>query len=865
MAKDGIRVHIYGDYDNKDIDKAIRDLKSLKTSADQTEQRFSGLSTGMKVAGAAIAAAAAAAAYGVVRFAGQSIEAASNLEESLSKARTVFGNASGAVEQFAKDAATNLGLSEQAALEATGTFGNLFTAMGIGQGTASTLSRDVVQLAADLASFNNIDVQSALDALRSGLVGETEPLRRLGVNLSAARIETEAFRLGLAKTKDDLNAASKAQAAWSLITQDAATASGDFARTSDSLANTQRTLTAAVDNARASIGEGLVNALQDVISTAGGPAGAANAIETFGDRIGLFVEGLTMAVSGLEDMNIAVDDQRQEIRRLAQVYDDAGGGLRGFIAIVRNMEFDSTISPLEVITQARRNTEQATEAWADYRRAQQGVVQVTPAVVAGLNATADAAAGAARSGAAAARALLEYAISTGQVPSAARFAQRFDVKEMLEGVGKAASATGSSSRGAKDDVEKLDRKVKQVLPELAEVAAQFGIKVNEGLKIKGDKDFLESVKKRFDVIKERVSDFTSSRDSFQSDVQSIMSGWLSIGNAAEAYYARQKAVVDAEAELNKYRMSLTDEVTDSQKERLAELQLAYDNASSAARNGAQSIVDEFVQQSEKFGKFGEKMQQLLAANLNKTSFRQILEMGADRGSDVADYYLNGNTQELVNRTNQTMEAYNQLTDTIAAQSATAFYQAGLQSVVAMLRAFIETLGTGGKARRELRSLMDSLQKELEINVKVNVPTPSGGGGGGGPVDFTPVQQAVEQVAASIAPRPMGAYTPPLPSMGPVIPSGEGRIFAELAALNRGRAAGGPVTGGQPYLVGEIGPELFVPSVSGTIVPNKALGGSTSITINVNAGMGTNGAEVGRQIVDALKAYERRNGPVYAQA
>jgi hypothetical protein len=95
------------------------------------------------------------------------------------------------------------------------------------------------------------------------------------------------------------------------------------------------------------------------------------------------------------------------------------------------------------------------------------------------------------------------------------------------------------------------------------------------------------------------------------------------------------------------------------------------------------------------------------------------------------------------------------------------------------------------------------------------------------------------------------------------------VEVEYRAINTppvgARAAGGPVMGGSPYIVGERGPELFVPNVSGMIVPNHDLrsgrGGGGSIVINVNAGMGTDGAEVGRQVVDALKAYSRRNGPL----
>jgi hypothetical protein len=89
----------------------------------------------------------------------------------------------------------------------------------------------------------------------------------------------------------------------------------------------------------------------------------------------------------------------------------------------------------------------------------------------------------------------------------------------------------------------------------------------------------------------------------------------------------------------------------------------------------------------------------------------------------------------------------------------------------------------------------------------------------------------------------------------------GRRFGELA--NGGRA-----TGGMPYLVGEMGPELFMPGRGGNVVPNDrlgAMGGGANITINVTAGMGTNGAQVGEQIVNAIKRYERVSGPVFASA
>jgi hypothetical protein len=92
-------------------------------------------------------------------------------------------------------------------------------------------------------------------------------------------------------------------------------------------------------------------------------------------------------------------------------------------------------------------------------------------------------------------------------------------------------------------------------------------------------------------------------------------------------------------------------------------------------------------------------------------------------------------------------------------------------------------------------------------------------------------------------------------------------FSPPPANQRTRADGGRVTGGMPYVVGEMGPELFMPGRGGNIVPNDRLGrgGGASIVINVSAGMGTNGAQVGEQIVNAIKRYERTSGPVFARA
>jgi hypothetical protein len=187
-----------------------------------------------------------------------SIDAASDMNESASKSQVVFGNWNGTIETFAQGAAKNLGMSRQAATEAAGTFGNLFTAMGIGQGPAADMSTSILQLAADLASFNNQDPKEVLDKLRAGLVGETEPLRSLGVNLNAAAVEARAMEMGLVDANGEVTTAGKAQASYALILEQTKTAQGDFARTSEGVANQQRISNAQMADAAAVMGQQLL-------------------------------------------------------------------------------------------------------------------------------------------------------------------------------------------------------------------------------------------------------------------------------------------------------------------------------------------------------------------------------------------------------------------------------------------------------------------------------------------------------------------------------------------------------------------------------------------------------------------------------
>lgn len=259
-------VNIVSEFDAKGIKKAIAEFKKLEGAGAKATY-------GLRTADAALGAGVKQIAkYGTI-LAGTAgvlgyslVNAASAVEESMSKVRVVFGESSDAVVSFAETASTNIGISKQAALEAAGTYGNLFQAFGIGKQASQEMSTELVKLAADLASFNNASIDDALQALRSGLSGETEPLKRFGVALNDVRLKQEALNLGLYSGKGNLDIAAKSQAAFALIMKDTSLAQGDFARTSDGVANQQRILAAQFADVRAELGQALIPTFKTLMS-----------------------------------------------------------------------------------------------------------------------------------------------------------------------------------------------------------------------------------------------------------------------------------------------------------------------------------------------------------------------------------------------------------------------------------------------------------------------------------------------------------------------------------------------------------------------------------------------------------------------
>lgn len=349
----------------------------------------------------------------LVAFGATAVNAASDLNESISKVNVVFDESADVVQNWAKTSATSLGISRQGALEAAGTFGNLFSAMGVIPAESAKLSTNLVNLAADLASFNNANPDDVLLALRSGLLGEAEPLRQFGVQLSAARIESEALSSGIVKADVDmvklttttiavekaqaaaakalkehgagsieyrdavakveaaeaklaevtagkvpeLTAAQKAQASYAIIMKDTALAQGDFARTSDGLANQQRVLSAQFTNMQAALGQALLPAVTSIVSAFNGLLSAFLALPDGAQKI-IAVIGVLVAVMG--PLLIIGGTVVKNLNLLTEAF-QAGGAINSFASnigkaasAVGNFAVATAKAAVEVVANAAR-------------------------------------------------------------------------------------------------------------------------------------------------------------------------------------------------------------------------------------------------------------------------------------------------------------------------------------------------------------------------------------------------------------------------------------------------------------------------------------------------------------------------------
>lgn len=198
--------------------------------------------------------------------ASKSVELASALNEVQNVVDVTFGDSADTINAWAKNAKSAFGITETKAKQYTGTLGAMLKSMGLADDAVVSMSTDMAGLAGDMASFYNLDYDVAFEKIRSGLSGETEPLKALGINMTEANLQAYALSKGLDKTYQKMTQAEKAALRYSYLMETTADAQGDFARTNTEYANSLRLFQSNMDTVAAEFGQGLLAAITPALN-----------------------------------------------------------------------------------------------------------------------------------------------------------------------------------------------------------------------------------------------------------------------------------------------------------------------------------------------------------------------------------------------------------------------------------------------------------------------------------------------------------------------------------------------------------------------------------------------------------------------
>ena len=694
----------------------------------------------------AVAALSGLAAIGV-----KSAKMASDLNEETSKTGIVFGDASASVIEFSKTAAKSLGQSETEALKAAGTFGVLGQAAGLTGTDLKDMALQFTTLATDLASFNNTSPEDAVLALGAGLRGEAEPLRRYGILLDDATLRQKALALGLVKTtKEALSPQNKSLAAQAVILEKSSLQQGNFALTSGDAANKQRIMAAEIKNAQINIGKGFLPVL----------ATATGLLSVFANLAGRNATLITTLAFAIGTLSAAV--------ALANV------AMKAFKAI-------------SIITTAT-NYALATSFTAVQIATGIGIVTALAGVAAfiKIKSSMDAAKGAA------------VAYGDSLLPVIA------NQKELNEFVGPVASRDFDTfKRSARQAAGAAD--LLAIQQEKAKAAAQ-----KLAAELKTLKEALrDNLKKALDNANAVLEKATTKFNDFATSVAEAVTSSFSFGDAQQTVADRVKAVADASSEVAIAQLAVNKAIAASDTEGLT---AAYEDLATAnkklidAKSGPATFLDSLTIQANKAKDFGVLINRLLAAQISPAALQQVLAAGVDGGTAIANELLG--TAGAVLQANALTAEVQTLADTVAANSATQFYAAGV------------TAGTN------LVAGIESVVATYKIKL-----------------GKTKTAKGVAKLEKSFT----------------------GDVNNVLAGLNFGMgtlmANGGIVTQATSIIAGEAGAEAIIPLDR---FGDLGLGGG-NINITVQAGLVSSPDQIGQQIIELIQKAQRRSGAVFAPA
>ena len=746
----------------------VGDAAQLQKELRKAEAQLGGFGANAKKSGDILRSAlfGGAVLYGAKKL----VDAAGDLQQSVGGTTAVFEQASGAVNEFTKNSADLVGMSENAARVITSRLGASLKGFGMSTDEAAAQAINLTKTGADLAATLGGKTDDAVSALGSALRGEYDPLERFGIALKASEVNAKAVSMGLASSESNVTAYAKGQATLALITERSAFAQGQFAREADTAQGQAQRAAAKTADASAKLGEALLpiytkiqqgigsvasafTALPDPIQTGllalGGVAfvakPAADVIGLMNTAVRALPDLLNKAAIKAYDMAGAVDTAGAKAKSNAGNFAKLGLAAAGIFALAEGFkaiaaaqaDFGST--DVERVTASLRTfaTQNVGGVIADdMDKLKDALVAVDQASSAWYNFGSG---------------FAKY-VNKGRIDEAKKSIEAVDtaLKSLFE---EDPTAAGAAFQKLLDDL---------------------GISASEG-------------EKYFDNYSGAVEDAALASENLVDPVDAATTALKDEAVEAEKATKALEDLYDATNDLFGANISLEKSQINSRK---------------ALQEYNESLSDGSLTADER----AEEGLNLLKAYQNEAEAAVDAAEAAEK--------LNGKTLTTGESAGITAGKYFELAETLAPDSPLRkrLTDLGVQFYLLSLAKPVVTIDAEtAEAQRKIRELLN-LTGQLT-----------------------------------------GEY-------------GQGLGFKK-------RAGGGPVNSGTPYIVGEKGPELFVPSGYGRIMDafstSKTLltnagggmgGGGGNVTINVSVAPTADKAAIGQTIVEAISSYERRSGP-----
>lgn len=291
------------------------------------------------------------AIQGLVDFGRSAVDLGSQITEVENVVDVAFGSMSDKAYQFASTAKEQFGLSELAAKQYSGTMMAMMKSSGVAQDAASKMSISLAGLAGDIASFYNIDTDTAFQKIRAGISGEIEPLRQLGINLSVANMEAYALSKGITTSYNAMSQAEKVALRYNYLMSVTGDVQGDFARTSGTWANQVRLLTLNFQSLSAVIGQGLIAGILPAIQ-------ALNALMSKLMQAANVFRNFMYVLMGkkLKGSQTGVSDVVSDLGGIETAVDDASSGLDDATSSAKKLKKALSVLPFDQLNQLADNS-----------------------------------------------------------------------------------------------------------------------------------------------------------------------------------------------------------------------------------------------------------------------------------------------------------------------------------------------------------------------------------------------------------------------------------------------------------------------------------------------------------------------------